>query len=258
MKTEGLSRSLVHLLQLELQYKLQMGKTRLLGSQQRLLKNRQSAKASRLRSKAKIKALEGEIAQLSAESAQLLSTAAALHPPEVEEAQNSLVQQLASLMVQEAGEAEIAEVMQEMGERLGMQGSVRLEALKKAFKRTIWSLVPEPLLTCLVLSEAFEPPMLPLMEMSLSPHQFEAFRHWNSILTPQCLALKEALSGFKAVASDILRQANSLHLVVARAIKPLLSRVQLAHFVLWLSKQYGGLEAEKVLNYGHSTAEVLS
>lgn len=129
-----------------------MGKTRVIclsSVRKRLLKNRQFARDSRLRCKEKIEGLERQVQELSAESIQLHAriTSARLspHSVEVDEAKDSLLRKLESFVGKDVvPQAEIREVMEEMRDKLGIEGTIRIKTLRNVFQQTIASLVPNP------------------------------------------------------------------------------------------------------------------
>ena len=243
-----------------------MGKKRVIclsTIRKRLLKNRQFAQDSRLRRKEKIEELERQVQELSAESIQLqariASTRLSPHSVEVDEAKDSLLRKLESFVGKDVVlQAELREVMEEMKDKLGIEGTIRIKSLRNVFQQTIASLVPNPVLVSLVLHEAYQSSTLPLMQASLGPELFQVFSAHYPALLPQFSAVRETLDSFKASAVDIMQQISALHALVTQAIRGNMSPVQCARFILWLDKHCSQLEAEKVLNYGHNTSELLN
>jgi hypothetical protein len=216
-----------------------------------------------LRCKEKIGELERQVQDLSAESIQLRARIASArlspHSVEVDEAKDSLLRKLESFVGKDVvPQAEIREVMEEMRDKLGFEGTIRIKTLRNVFQQTIASLVPHPVLVSLVLHEAYQSDTLPLMQASLGPELFHVFSAHYPALIPQFTAVRETLDSFKATASDIMQQISGLNSLVAQAIRANMSPVQCARFILWLDKNNSQLEAEKVLNYGHNTSELLN
>lgn len=225
---------------------------------QRLLKNRKLAKNYRVRDKARILQLESQVRQLTQEAAQLQLKAEEAKKGQVTIARGTFLEKITSAAENTAvGDEEIAALIDELADTVGPRGLVFVDCLRTTFQRTVAMMVPEPVLLSLALSEERLVELRSLLQASLSIEQYERFITIQRESASQRLALAEALDGFKTVAGEIWHHSDTLHCLIRSTFKSILRPRQMARMGMRIHTFFKHLEAEKVLNYGSNSSELL-
>ena len=230
---------------------------------QRILKNQKLAKNYRVLDKARILQLESQVRQLTQEAAQLQLQAEerakeGRNKDQVTTARGTFLETITSAADNPAvGDEEIAALIDELADTVGPRGLVFVDCLRTAFQRTVAMMVPEQVLLSLALSEERLVELRNLLQASLSIEQYERFITIQRESASQRLALAEALDGFKAVAGEIWHHSDTLHCLIRSTFKSILRPRQMARMGMRIHTLFKHLQAEKVLNYGSNSSELL-
>jgi hypothetical protein len=225
----------------------------------RLVRNSQKAKSCRQRKKAKITSLESEVEQLSDQVQRLRAEASALAPVfdgAFGAAVEAFFLNIANLLQMPGNhDEELTAALTEAKEVI--HNRKRIEAIRSKFQLTAELMVPEILYCSLNIRPEVQPSLSTHFQgISLEKEQ-AAQRLCSRYCRAQNPAIREML---ETVRTEAVAICHSVDILYARleGLQPPASSRQAAAFALWLSKYYLTLPIEKVLNYGHNSAEMLS